>query len=166
MLQTIHRYLDTVGDGSGTKLMTGDFSSGVTQFFIAPAAGVVCHIHRMLIHVEDSAIAADAYGAIAAGALTNGIVIQVRRGDTEVLENITDDLPIKTCAQWSRLMYDTSHKTWGAGNEFMSGRLSFDKSGGPIVLHGDYGDRLTVLLNDNFQHLVDHTILVQGEMGN
>lgn len=163
-MDRILRYLDTAGDGSGTKIAIGNYATA-TQFFIAPPAGEIYNIHRLLIHLEDSMIDADAYGATAAGALSNGVIVQMRRGDTEVLEDFTDGVPIKTSAQWARIMFDAESKDWGSGDVFMTARLSFNKFGGPLKLYGDKGDRLTVILEDDMRHLIDHTFMAQGEKG-
>lgn len=164
------RHLDTVGDGTGSRLATGDYSGGGgTDFLIKPAPNQVLHIHRLLVFFEASAIAADAYGAVAAGALTNGIQIMVRN-DNEVLMDITDSHGITTSATWAHFCYDAQALAWGAGNEFLMARWTFARGGSPLIIRGDdvnavapNGERFLLHLEDSFEHLVDQRFIVQGQ---
>ena len=157
----IFRYLDPVGDGSGDKNANGDFSGAPVEFKIVPTAKEVFSIERMIVHVRDTSIDTAAYGATVAGALVNGIEMKVMR-KSEVLLNLTDGVPIKVLGHWSRVCYDTSPDRAGGDNQFIAFRLTFAKSGIPIILSGEHGDRLVVILNDDFSHLIDHRFHVQG----
>lgn len=160
---SIFRYLDPVGDGSGDKNANGDFSGAPVEFKIVPAAKEVFSIERMLVHVSDTSIDTAAYGATVAGVLTNGIEIKVMR-KSEVLLDLTDGVPIKILAHWGRVCYDTSPDRVGGDNQFITFRLTFAKSGTPIILSGQHGDYFAVILNDNFTHLVDHRFHIQGRI--
>jgi hypothetical protein len=66
------RHLDTVGDGSGTKNVVADYSSGAQAFKLAPAAGQIFFIENLNIFLDaGAAMPAGVFGALGA-ALTNG----------------------------------------------------------------------------------------------
>lgn len=154
-------------DGSGTNTLICPF-----RFYIKPAAGKVMHITRVLAHIRDTAINADDYGAIS-GSLTNGITVKVVN-DSGTIIDLTDGVTIKTSADWARVCYDAVPQTWGAGDEFLSARWTFTKSGEAITLQSDtYGgadglavdkgnERLEVTLHDDLGGLVEHYFLAQG----
>jgi len=49
----IYRYMDTNGDGTGTKSAVGNYVTP-TRFFIQPPDGEVYHLKRAMISVRDS----------------------------------------------------------------------------------------------------------------
>lgn len=153
------RFLDTDGDGTGTKTAVGDYSGGSLDiFYIAPAAGEVFVIERMMISYEDTTgMQAQEYGNTG-GALSVGIVVRISNDDG-VVEDLTDGVTIKDNGEWGRYCYDVQLVSWGSGNEKILARWTFARHGRPIVLNGD---KLEVVLNDDFQGLLDHYFLVQG----
>lgn len=160
------RFLDTVGDGTGTKNAIGDYSGAEEEFFIAPAAGQIFHIARLLVTVEDTAgFAAAEYGNLGS-ALTNGIKLEVRTGASTTVLDFVDAEPITTNAEWGTFNFDVDVKTWGAGNEFLLARWTFSKTDGALRLDGDAGERLSIILEDDLTGLVTHKFLVQGYIVN
>lgn len=158
MSSHIYRYLDTDGDGTGTKNAIGTYAAAAEEFFIAGPASGRYNIERMIVHVRDAAgFSAEKYGG--AAALTNGIRIQaVTDGETI---NLDDGIAIKTNAAWGRLCYDVNFHTTGAGDDFLSVRWTFSKSGKPLKLSAPT-DKLYVTLNDDLDVLVEHYFMVQG----
>lgn len=158
----ISRYMDTNGDGSGTKSATGDYSVTAGYFKIQPPRNALYAITRLIVFVEDGGptLSADEYGGLAA--LTNGIRVEVRDNTTDVKNDLTDGVTIKSNAAWSRVCYDATPSNYGSGNVFLSVRWTFERSGGPIYLEGRNAERLVVKLTDSFTGLVDHTFLAQG----
>lgn len=159
----ISRYLDTNGDGTGTKQAVGDYSGAAEQFKIVPAAGQVMVINRMLVYVEDgSGIDSSKYGNTEA--LTNGITLAKENG-SGVVDDLTDGLTIKTLAQWIRVCYDGDPKVFGTGNESFTVRWTFAKASA-LRLDGDLGEFFSVTVNDDFSgtgaSLADHTFMAQG----
>lgn len=152
------RYLDTNGDGTGTKNANGNYSSAAETFYIDGPLTIT----RMIVSVEDTGgMQAEEYGNLGT-ALTNGITIDIDSGglDNELVD-LTDGEPIKTNAGWGQLCYDVDLKSWGAGDDLLVVRWTFDKSGAPIKLGDD--DRLEITLNDDFSGLIGHYFLVQGQ---
>lgn len=156
----IYRFLDTNGNGTGTKVANGNYSGAVEQFYFESDG--YCQLHRMIVHLEDTTgFQAEEYGNLGS-VLTNGISIKVIDSDgVTVLKDLTDGLPIKSNAQWARVCYDVQLYDWGAGNQALGVRWTFEKSGSPISL--SEGERLVVELNDDLTGLLDHTFMVQGE---
>jgi hypothetical protein len=151
------RFLDTNGDGTGTKSAIGDYSSGAEIFYIQPPAGTVYRIARMIVYIEDDAVFnSDGYAAIAAPGLSTGIQVRVQ-DDSGTLNDMTDGLPVKQNMQWKRFCYDIKVSEFGAppaGNESMAVRWTFNKAGPYIRLNGNKNERLEVVLNDNLSTLV------------
>tara|TARA_R110000796_G_scaffold251769_1_gene383934 strand:- start:1886 stop:2467 length:582 start_codon:yes stop_codon:yes gene_type:complete len=154
----VSRYLDTVGNGTGTKQALGNYATA-TPFFITPGVGEVYDITRLIVYIEDSSGMDNAkYGNIAA--LTNGITINSVVGG--VTDDMTDGLAIKTNGQWKRVCYDQHIDSTGAGNDSCAARWTFSASGVPIRL--SYGDTLSVVCHDDFTGLIDHTFKIQGHI--
>lgn len=160
-MASIYQYLDTNGDDTGEINAVGDYSSTPEVFYIQAPLGKKYELHRLIIAIEDSAgFRAERYGNLTA-ALTNGIEIKTLNDDGETCD-LTDHKPIKTNAQWGMLCYDVDLKTWGAGDELLVARLTFEKAGEPLIIDGDMSGRLEVQLNDDFTGLVEQHFMVQG----
>ena len=113
----ISRFLDTVGDGSGTKNANGDYSLIGDEFFIKPPADQVFRIARIIITVEDTAgFTAAKYGALAA--LVSGITIKLM--DDDSLTSVADE------------EITSDHDAWVAfANELLNvGSVVVEPSGG------------------------------------
>lgn len=158
----ISRLLDTNGNGTGDVEAVGKYSDGElgsTDFFIAPAAGETFIIHRMMVsYAAAKNWSADLYGK--AITLTNGIKVLVEDSDGLMYE-LTDHT-VKTNGQWAAFCYDFTLFAFGSGNDWAAVRWTFAKSGKPVILRGDYGQKLIVRLNDDFDDLVEQHFLVQG----
>ena len=51
-IKAISRFLDTAGDGSGTKNANGNYASAADDFYFT--AKRKCEIHRLIIEIEDT----------------------------------------------------------------------------------------------------------------
>jgi len=156
----LFRYLDTDGDGTGTKNAVGNYATATDFYIEAPTAvGSTYVIARMLVHIEDcNGLDTGAYGN--GITLTNGITVTVKGEDGNTVLDMTDGVPIITNADWGRQCYDTMLSNYGAGNDYISVRWTFSKAGSPLVLN--HRHKLCVTLHDNFSGLVDHYFMVQG----
>lgn len=159
----IWQYADTNGDGTGTKEAIGNYSLGEGIFFITPPAGQIYRINRMLISIEDgvNSVRWDRYGGQAA--LGTGVVVRMRRGSTLVKE-FTNGIPVTKNALWGANCYDAEAKVVGGGNDFFQARWTFGKSGTPVRLVGDEGDKLEVVFNDNLSAITSHLFKFDGEI--
>jgi len=155
----IAQYLDTDGDDTGTKNAIGDYSSTADIFYFEPTRRA--EIARMVIHIrDDGSWRHERYGGISGG-LTNGVRIRVSDDDGVVI-NLDGGVAIKTNASWGRVCYDVRIDTVGAGQTMLSSRWTFMKSGIPIALDPDRGEKLEVVLNDDLSALEEHYFMVQG----
>ena len=154
----LYTFLDTNGDGTGTKNAIGDYSGGQNFYFTCPETATSVDIYRMIVYVEDSGNFSSAgYGNLSA--LTNGIQIrQEKEGETI---DMTNSQEVKTNAEWSKFCYDVTYISFGSGNNALSIRWTFRNSGSPVKL--DPGEKFIVYLEDNLTGLVQHTFQIQGQ---
>ena len=159
----IYRYLDTVGDGTGTKNAGGagtDYSSTLTRFMIVPPATERFVLSRMITMVRDSGtFDADKYGN--GLALSNGITIEKRNAAGQLLD-YCDGVPIKNNTGWAQMCHDKVIHSEGTGNEIMTVRWTFVKGGVPVELDGVNGEFFAATLNDDFTGLVEQYFFVHG----
>ncbi len=155
----LSRYLTDTGELGGTIEAIGDYSAG-QAFFITAPVGFVCHIHRMIVQIEDGAnFGADEYGKLTK--LTNGIEVKLYNEDGTERVNLTAGEAIVDNAHWSHLTSDYHEISHGTGNDFITCDWDFFVSTG-IPLDLNAGDHFDVELNDNMTGLVSHTFHVQG----
>ncbi len=153
----IYRYLRS---SAGTENAIGDYSTTET-FFLQPAADEDFAMVRMLVQVRDAgALSAADYGNINGG-LTNGVTAHIVNGSNATETNLTE-VPIQTNADWGRQCYDSVDASFGAGNNFILVRWTFEKAGKQIALRGAQGDRLEVRFADDLSDLTGHYFLAQG----
>ena len=159
--QSLYRYLDSNGDGSGTKNANLDFNASPDIFYIQPPSGTIYYLNRMIVCVEDTAtMQAQEYGNLGA-ALSNGITFKLVNDSGTILDFL-DGIPIKTNSAYGALCYDVDLKSWGAGNELLVSRWTFAKAGYPIRLDGSKNERLEANFSDDLDGLLGHYFLVQG----
>lgn len=158
--KAIYRFLDTSGDGTGTKNANGNYSGAVSTFYFQPVAN--CEIHRIMWMVSDTkGMEPEEYGNLGA-ALTNGFSIEVQNSsDESTIIDITDGVPIKKNGDWSRIAYDAQLLGWGnTANEVAAARLTFARAGQPLLLKQSM--RLAIPLNDDLSGLIEHYFMIQG----
>jgi len=142
-------------DGTGTSTMETPF-----RFYTEAQTGQILRVARLLVHIEDATVwSAASYGNLAA-ALTNGITVQHQSAVGAVLNDLTNGDPVKLNADWGKFCYDVSYVAFGAGNDFLQARWTFEKSGVPLRLKT--GERLVLTLHDDFDGLDAHTFIIQG----
>lgn len=158
MASHFFRYLDTVGDGTGTMNAIGDYSVTPTGFFFQPPLAV--NVHKAVIMIESAAgMWAERYGNIMGG-LTNGYSFS-RKDAADVMQlELNNGIAIKTNAEIGRTGFDVDVKTWGAGDEVLLATCDFKGAGGPIEINAN--DKLGIILNDDFSTLNQHFFMLQG----
>ena len=157
------RYLDTNGDGTGTKSAIGDYSGAPEEFFIQPPTDDVFALSMLLPSIGDAGkFGSSDYGAMSM--LTNGILVQKTDSVGNVLEDLTDQVPIRCNGHW---LANAGHATrdedpaaadnWATVSWSLGGRL-------PLVLRHE--ERFVVKLNDNFSGLTAHWFKIEGVIAN
>jgi hypothetical protein len=154
------RYLDTNGDGTGTKDANGDYSVTPETFFIQPPAGEIYSITEFLIHIADSSnFTITGFASIAA--LTNGINVYAKRNG-QTLIDVMDGIPIKTNPQLLHLTHRVALLDFVAGGNSLVVSYHSEDFGTSLVMHGDLGDTLEVVLNDDLSGIDDMHFIVHG----
>lgn len=157
----LNRYLDSVGDGSGTKNAIGDYSVLPLILQIAPPSGKIYRIRSMIFTLEDdAAMEVQNYGGLLAP-LTNGLLIRVQDA-TSTLLNLTDGLTIKSNGMFALQGAVPERLNFGAGNNLLVARRNFMDCGMMINLNGTESQKLQVVLSDDFTGLISHYVTVQG----
>ncbi len=152
-----YRYLDTDGDGGGTVSAIGNYATA-TQFYIQDTTRYLA-IERMIVYVEDA-------GSMDSGqygngiTLTNGIELQILESDDSLIYDVMAGNPVTKNMHWQGKCHDLTMSSWGSGNTGYSVRWTFSKSGKPIILAP--GQKLAIILEDNYTGLIDHRFQVQG----
>jgi hypothetical protein len=148
------RFLDTDGDGTGTKEATGNYTE-TTTFYLQPPAGAVYVIDRLVVSVEDSdVITSNLYGSVL---ITNGISIQ--QVTASGLITLTDGVTITGNLDWRRFCEVEQTANAGTTNHLQA----ICTFGGSLLrLNGDQNERIEVLLEDDFSGLDGHYFMVQG----
>jgi hypothetical protein len=153
------RYLDTNGNGTGTKTAIGNYSITPATFFIQPSAAQNFVITELVFQYSDSGgfpIAGYGSGAI----LTNGIRFEaVING---VTFDLLDGLRIKRNDDYFHLITNTKLQLFSGSGGTVNGSFNISDFGVPLKLKGATADKLQIILNDNFSLLVDQTFVVHG----
>ena len=161
----LFRYLDTTGDGTGTKNAAVDHSGAAETYQLLPAASTVYRVTRLVIYLEDTAgFVPDEYGNTGA-ALTNGVEISIYDVDgASTVLDITNGVAIKTNAQLAMLCGNSVefYQQGSPTNESLVAVLDFAATGSCLRLDGDAQEQLQVTLNDDFSGLVSHYFMAYG----
>lgn len=141
-----------------------------TEFFLEPGPDEIFRIARVIVTVQDGPVlAANRYGKDLV--LVDGVRL-AKRTDSEIIVSYTNDRPVLTNAGWAEYCFDADVKAWGPGDEFLTVRWTFTRAGQFMRLLGEREDpdtgltlpaqRISIMLNDDFTGLTNHTFLVQG----
>ncbi len=156
---TFYRFMDSVGDGSGTKNM----GVAADTYYLTPQGVDIMVCERAIISMVDALITAAKYAGITA--LTTGITLQVERATVQILD-LMNGVPVKNTAGWTRQCYDGNQQAFGSGDDTYSARWTFGKAGFPIVLDGSKSDRLALVVPDALTGITAHYVQIQGFYAN
>ena len=167
----VHRFLDIVGNGTGSIQATGDYSTP-TLFMCIPTPDERLAITRLIVLVNDSVMTdASKYGALST--LANGIKIEIAQMDDigvgpsiandAVLLDLTSLSPVKSLAGWKGHCFDGETTPPSPGDEFFAVRWSFFKAGyDHLLLNGRQGQYFRAHLRDDLTGLNEHTFKLDG----
>jgi hypothetical protein len=159
----ICRFLDTVGDGTGTKNANGNYAAA-TVFRIQPGANQVFVIKTLTWFMRDnSAFNSGSYGG--GLTLTNGVILRTQNGGGTIY-NFMDGLNVFTNADIARLagIIDYVDLSSGTGDDFLRAVIDFEQLlGQPLTLtQTNNNERLEIVLQDNFTGLIQHRFQAGG----
>ena len=154
------QHFSSDGVGGGTFNMNGVYTAGLDNgvFHITPAVGQTIYIARVMLHIQDTNIAAEKYGN---ETLTNGVLFQAGHGTT-IDWDIGAGISMKSAAEWSHHMHDLHYQEFGTGDEAVSGRMTFTRMGGHLRLIGDKREFIRLVNQDDMSGLVMHEMVGQG----
>jgi len=153
----IFRFLDTVGDGTGTKEAAADFSVTADDFFIQPGVGEVFVLESLTVEVTGDKNAIS-------GALPNGLTMQVLTSADALVLDLLDGETIQQNSHWKRYGFDTELQEGLVGQKrTVSFRLDMSKTGRSIILTNQ--EKFNVNLNDDFSGLDSMRFFVKGFEG-
>ena len=118
------RFMDSVGDGSGSIELNVNGSITPVIFRIKPEAGEILYLSRLLWYLRDTGTL-DSGGFGNGVELTNGIDFGFYSGEVRYPQQFE---PIKTNGGWAKYCGpDVVPLTFGSGDEILSCRYSFYK---------------------------------------
>jgi len=147
-------------------LSNGSTTDGVGNYTTPEEFKITCetgsrklHIARMIVYIEDAgSFDMEKYGN--GLTLVNGIHISVKdSGGTEIVD-LDGGVNVFSNGGWGALCHDVTVHTYGTGNNSLTARWTFAKSGTPVSLSS--GEEFIVTLHDDFTALVKHTFMIQG----
>lgn len=159
----ICRFLDTVGDGTGTKNAVGNYAAA-TVFKIQPGSNQVFVIKSLTFFIRDNSIfGSGTYG----GGLTlaNGIILRKQNGAGTVYD-FMDGLNIFTNADFAQFAANVDYVNLasGTGDDFLRATIDFEQLLGQALTltQASNNERLEVVLQDNFTGLIQHRFRAGG----
>jgi len=167
MRTLLNRYLDTDGDGSGTKNARGTYLAA-TDFFLAPGTEESFVVESLTIKIEATgALSAADYGTLPALAPT-GIGLYHDKGPAAGgLIDLLDGITITRHYEWLTLPHKAPHvdttPLGGVTTNFFLAEICFRE---PLILVGKYAQALRVRLPaEDFSGLDGHYFLARGTVG-
>jgi hypothetical protein len=154
------RFLDTVGNGTGTKNAIGNYSVTPGVFFIQPAAGVKYVLTQFTFHYSDSGGFSGAVYGSAAAALTNGILLQATVNS--VTYDLLDGLPIKDNDGVLHAFSHSELTQYAGAGASMTATFSSELFETALILDGATNDKLFVTCRDDLTFLTDQYFTVRG----
>lgn len=156
MGKIISRFLDTVGDGNGTKNFNLDYSVTPAKALFIPEKDKAYAIYYLSGFIQAPLMRFDRYGNLPA--LSNGITVHFKRfvgsQEEEVFWDVTNQVPITIMAQYASIaQFQNGFFGIGGGDD------SFFYRGDLIVpFRVDDFDKwqIHVNLNDNFEGITQH----------
>lgn len=138
-----------------------DAGEGKTAFIIKPKAGEIYRIARLIVSYKDSG-SFDSGGYGNGISLINGVEGWFRKDGVDLIPAFDPQFPIKKNPDWATICYDTRVDSYGSGEEQLSARFTFLKTGKYMELVGDNGDEFVLYFNDDFTGLNSQKLIVQG----
>jgi len=155
----LFRYLDSVGNGSGTK----DMGTTVDEYFIKPPAGFIYVIDKLRIAVVDNAVLVPS-GFGGAAALVTGCLMKLQAAGSEIVDilDLLDGTPLKNHGELSALGILEIQD--GAASCFVQCEVDYARDGAPLRLDGDRDERIMFKVQDDLSGYVSVYVSVTGRV--
>lgn len=161
------RYADTVGNGTGNVNATGNYSSTPRAFKLTLSDNQTLQITRLVFDIVDTSgsMATNTYGGLSA--LNNGITVQIKDGNDNIIHDLTFGRPIKMNGQLVECAHDTYCHAWASSTwEQLKADYNFSTmfANCECILDGHKRHYLEILCNDDLRGLIAHRFLIGGIM--
>jgi hypothetical protein len=152
--QWMSRFLDVVGDGTGSTEANVDGSITPVDFHYFVPDGHTLLIYRLIVWIKDTgSLDADNYGN--GLQLTNGIL----GGKTDALGNFlvrpsTLQTPVKTNGDWAAFSFNINYLDAGNTDNVMVARYTYTEDGAPLMF--EENTAYTIRIGDDLTPLTGH----------
>ena len=159
----VHRFVDTVGDGSGD--INANVDGSITPILfkcLPPAEGALVFAEVTIIIEGTGNFKTNTYGGLAA--LTNGLQLGLFDKDTEepVVE-LTAPHRVRTNVDWALYAYPVTLSAWGGGSSHITANWDARKAGGAgVLLAAGSQLALGVKISDDLTGLANHFFVLKG----
>jgi hypothetical protein len=149
-------------EGGGDNDAANDYSITPETFSLEPGSGEVLKVKTLTIVLHGaSGFEPSEYSSLGAP-LPNGIEVILEDGGGTILD-LTDGFPVTTNAEWMMRSPDFNfHTESGAGNNLLQVTWDFSRFGVPIRIVGASGEKLSIVLNDDFSGMFQHLFMAHG----
>ena len=158
----LNRFLDSVGDGSGTK----DMAAAADIYYLTPPDGLVYVVDSLRITLGD-ATSFDADGFGGGAALATGCLLKLEEFNdvAAVIHDFTDAVPIKSHEELAALgrleVSDGLVQTPGC---LVRCTIPWFEEGAPVRINGSKDERLAFTVADSLAGLTKMFVFAQGRI--
>lgn len=155
------RFLTANGDGTGEHNLNGDYS--LTPLVAYYEATSRFELASLLVNISDSSkFVQTGYGGISQGTILNGIRFYIQPvGGSDI--PILASFGITQNYQWLSITPDADITTFDLTPQTMAIFVNTKRLYGKY-LHMNAGEKIKVVLNDNFTDLVNHSFIIGGTL--
>lgn len=159
----IRRFLDTVGDGTGSRDAAVDGSNTPIQFKLTSEPGRSIELDRFTVYITDRGnLLPDKYGKDIV--MTNGILLEIQDGVGNVVLDMLDGAPVKTNFAWQIVCFDTDSFQGKTPNDISAATFRWIVSDKVDPLTLINGQSLVATIRDDLTTLEHHSFYAQGEI--
>lgn len=143
--------------------MNVDGSVTPKRFKIQPPAGQIWQLTRLMFVMRDTGSFDSGGWGNRTAPLDDGVSVGLTINGAEY-----DLTPVRWTSHvdLAGVAFDVNHQNYGAGDEYLSMRLTFSKAGQNLRLVGDDGDNFWMQVNDDLTYLVEQRAMLQGFIEN
>ncbi len=156
----LFRFLDSVGNGTGSKTMVANFAGAATSYKVLVPAGKIYVLTQFVIHISGTGTySAVNFGGISG--LTNGVLLNIKMNGN--IGPLVDNVPIKDNSTFYHLSPSSVQIINLAGStSVLVAQYNPTDFGMPATLNGDAGDYIEAVLHDDLSALGTFDMHVKG----
>lgn len=136
-----------------------DYSGAAVRYILAPAAGQLYRVKKLIITIQDDDGDYNKYGNLST--LSNGVQLVKETSDGTLIQALLGGVAIKKAEDWDRVADEVRERQ--DGSDAIRSTVFEIVFETPVLLRADDSERLAVILNDNFSTLEGHTFFAEFE---